>query len=209
MSDSASSPHGKPLTDNIDDLKRENDMLRVSRDRLLAACQAVHPTFYGLLLQAWGNPDTWEPDRQGTVVYRQLLAALEAEGYRDGQPHNTSTGDLLKQRDQAIAHGAALQAELTAARGACHRTQAALAEVAEVTRDCAALLTESRDYLTDEATPGVIARSLKKRITTALAALDVCPHLRTPTQIADEPWSPERWREENPTGYNRHEVDHR
>jgi hypothetical protein len=48
---------------------------------LLAACKAVQPTFYGMLLKEWGNPDDWPKDTQGYVVYQQLRAAIaKAEG---------------------------------------------------------------------------------------------------------------------------------
>jgi hypothetical protein len=115
---------------------------------------------------------------------------------------------LTAERDQAIAHGAALQAELTAARGACHRAQAALREVATVTRQAEAALRRWQDLM--ENSIGFDCGNHDTDIgflkwehsgflpvaADALAALAACPHLRAPQQIADEPWSPQRWDEE-------------
>ena len=57
----------------VERLEREN------RD-MVATLEAIKPTFYGMLLKEFGNPDKWPDDRQGIVVFRKLEQALALEG---------------------------------------------------------------------------------------------------------------------------------
>lgn len=57
-------------------VSREVSQQQAKIDALLAACKEVLPTFYGLLMNRYGNPDDWPQDRQGPVMFRKLKEAI-------------------------------------------------------------------------------------------------------------------------------------
>lgn len=50
--------------------------IKEQRDNLLAACEAVQPMLYGMLIERWGHPDNWPEGAQGAVVYQKLKTAI-------------------------------------------------------------------------------------------------------------------------------------
>jgi len=73
----ASCVTGTPQDNELAALLAQAPKLKEQRDDLLAACEAIQPTFYGMLLDRWGRPEDWPENAQGTVVYRKLRAAID------------------------------------------------------------------------------------------------------------------------------------
>lgn len=57
----------------------ENKQLHKQNADMRAALEAIKPTFYGMLVEEFGNPNEWPEDRQGVVVFDKLLQVLEEE----------------------------------------------------------------------------------------------------------------------------------
>jgi len=67
---------GTPRDNELAALLAQAPKLKEQRDDLLEACEAIQPTFSGMLLERWGRPEDWRENAQGTVVYRKLRAAI-------------------------------------------------------------------------------------------------------------------------------------
>ena len=66
---------------SIENSRQEDKIISLTKQNadLVALLEEVKPTFYGMLLIEFGNPDEWPEDRQGIVVFRKLLQALAKE----------------------------------------------------------------------------------------------------------------------------------
>ena len=78
---------GERLNAAVAYTERENVNLLKAVERLekrnaalVKTLEAIKPTFYGMLLKEFGNPDKWPNDRQGIVVFRKLEQALAQAG---------------------------------------------------------------------------------------------------------------------------------